>query len=454
MRRITADLSAACGKIGALHGVNNGPRTGNFYVNTTEYFKEAGIPYSRLHDTEYAFGSGHYVDVHCIFPDEDADPADPANYDFAPTDAYLQAIRDAGTDIIYRLGASIEHGPVKCHVHPPKDFDRWAEVCAAIVRHYNAGWADGFAWDIRYWEIWNEPEGEEIGRKQMWTGTDEEYFRLYVTVSNRLKREFPDVKVGGYASCGFYAVNHPDSHESRKYMTRYADKFFTYITDAAHKAPLDFFSWHVYSGDTADYECHSAYVRRLLEKYGFPEAESILDEWNYAGQDMFEKMPTEEGAALFAAAMVLMQENGVSIAANYDGQPFLNYCAIFRHTDFKPTKAFYALKAWNALYRLGTQVRTSTEGERIWAAGASGENAAALVLSSYAGNNGEIPECCFEPVTVEFRGVPWEKSRVTVLGTDHDHTESLILGGEFSGDFSLTLPTDGFTVRLVKLEKA
>ena len=30
---------------------------------------------------------------------------------------------------------------------------------AATVRHYNRGWANGHEWGIRYWEIWNEPDG-------------------------------------------------------------------------------------------------------------------------------------------------------------------------------------------------------------------------------------------------------------------------------------------------------
>ena len=47
----------------------------------------------------------------------------------------------------------ISHGE-----NPPRDPARWAAVCAGIVRHYNEGWAGGFRHDIRYWEIWNEPD--------------------------------------------------------------------------------------------------------------------------------------------------------------------------------------------------------------------------------------------------------------------------------------------------------
>ena len=52
------------------------------------------IPYGRLHDIEYPFGSGQFVDIHCIFPDFDADENDPASYYFTSTDMYLQAMMD------------------------------------------------------------------------------------------------------------------------------------------------------------------------------------------------------------------------------------------------------------------------------------------------------------------------------------------------------------------------
>ena len=106
-------------------------------------FKEAGIPFCRLHDTAGAYGGAHYVDIPNVFPDFEADPRKPESYDFAFTDAYLKQIRAAGTQIFYRLGVTIENNyRIKgYHNHPPKDYKKWAEICAGIVRHYNHGWA-------------------------------------------------------------------------------------------------------------------------------------------------------------------------------------------------------------------------------------------------------------------------------------------------------------------------
>ena len=203
-----------------------------------------------------------YVDIHCVFPNWDADPDDPASYDFIPTDAYIQSILDTGCGVFYRLGASIEHGPKKYFIHPPADNLKWAKICAGIVRHYNHGWADGFHHGIRYWEIWNEPEGGA-----MWTGTRAQYFNLYATASKYLKAQFPEIMVGGYASCGFYAVTRPDADAFFQSFVPYAEQFLDFIS--AEQAPLDFFSWHLYSDNVQEFAAHADYVDALLARHGY-----------------------------------------------------------------------------------------------------------------------------------------------------------------------------------------
>ena len=180
---VTADFSRKTReRIKPLHGVNNSPLS---LGSPPPGFREAGIPFCRLHDTAGAYGGAHYVDIPNVFPDFDADPAKPESYDFAFTDAYLTQLHAAGTEIFYRLGVTIEnhYGIKGYHNHPPADPEKWAEICAGVVRHYNHGWAHGFRFGIRYWEIWNEPENPP-----MWSGTKEEYFHLYRVASIRLKK--------------------------------------------------------------------------------------------------------------------------------------------------------------------------------------------------------------------------------------------------------------------------
>ena len=63
-------------------------------------------------------------------------------YDFAFTDWLLEQITAQGTDIIFRLGATIEndHRIKAYHIFPPKDSLKWAQICEGIINHYNHGW--------------------------------------------------------------------------------------------------------------------------------------------------------------------------------------------------------------------------------------------------------------------------------------------------------------------------
>lgn len=108
MEKITYNFSEQEGYIKPLHGVNNAPYAVLNEELSTEFMKGAGIPFSRLHDAMGPYGGSHYVDVPNIFPDFDADAADPSNYDFTLTDYYIGSIVKAGTEIFYRLGITID----------------------------------------------------------------------------------------------------------------------------------------------------------------------------------------------------------------------------------------------------------------------------------------------------------------------------------------------------------
>ena len=201
-------FSKPYGKVKTFNAVNNGPVNGLRGINNMEAWATARIPYGRLHDT--SFTNEWLVDVHRIFRDFDADENDPKSYDFACTDEYIAVTELAGAKTFFRLGQSIEHRIKKYHIFPPKDFAKWARICEHIIMHYNEGWADGFHYNIEYWEIWNEPDNEPVAAENpMWKGSMEEYFTLYEVTANHLKACFPHIKVGGYGSCGFYTIG-PD----------------------------------------------------------------------------------------------------------------------------------------------------------------------------------------------------------------------------------------------------
>ncbi len=381
--KLSFDLKQNLGPVRPLHGVNNSPVVLNGSIPT---FREAGIPYMRTHDTAFAFGGSRYIDIPNIFPNFDADETDPASYDFAFTDAYLASVVASGTKILYRLGVTIENNfAIKAyHIHPPKDYAKWARICEHIIRHYNEGWADGYHYGIEYWEIWNEPENPP-----MWTGTREQFFALYATAANHLKATFPAIKVGGYAGCGFYAVTNPDTSDFFKSFVTFFDEFLAYITSPATRAPLDFYSWHIYTKDPTVIAAHAAYVRRKLDEHGFGSTEHFLDEWNRIESntpEAYEEMQSEKGASFVAEALAVLQASGVDKAMYYDATPTRRYCGLYTFPGLRPTKTYYTLSAFNRLYRLGRCVGVEVDAaHHISAMVATGESGGiAVLLANYA----------------------------------------------------------------------
>ncbi|HWI58089.1 MAG TPA: hypothetical protein VNZ22_12745, partial [Bacillota bacterium] len=222
-----------------MHSSNGGPISYGGMVEASHWHREAGFPLLRLHDCQWPEPA--VVDIHTLFRDFRNDPQDPSNYYFSRTDDYLGAIVKSGAKIFYRLGESIEHSQRKYDVHPPKDYDKWAQICLGIIRHYNEGWADGFHYNIEYWEIWNEPEI----RPQMWSGTDADYYRLYATTAQAIKRQFPHLKVGGPAAA------HAGNFKNGQFEpTPFVAGLLKHCQEQS--VPLDFFSWHRYAADPQD----------------------------------------------------------------------------------------------------------------------------------------------------------------------------------------------------------
>ncbi|MBQ7934820.1 MAG: hypothetical protein IJ333_00505, partial [Clostridia bacterium] len=323
MSNIQVAFDQIVGKIKPMHATGQPPFLGGFQTLNfapMDYMKNAHIPYCRLHDVQGAFGSNRYVDIPNIFRDFDADETDPANYDFAFTDVMIEAMYQHDLKPIFRLGVTIEN---QCHIkayriHPPKDFAKWARICEHIVRHYNEGWANGFYYNIEYWEIWNEPENGTKGHNQMWTGTPEQYFELYDIAAKHLKKCFGDtIKVGGYGACGFcgifydpqkYGVDlHPieidHKYETWMHRLNFLFDFLRYIKE--HQSPIDFFSWHSYY-NVQKTVIQQLFLERTLKEYGYEGLEIHMNEWNNA-HDI--KLVGSSCAAAGATAMLCALHN-------------------------------------------------------------------------------------------------------------------------------------------------
>jgi len=264
---VTVDYTKTIGNIKDLRQVNDGifsqSRQGNGSQETVDNsgkMKELGMQSIRTHD---AFGTMDPktkklicgLDMHYIYPDMNKDPLDPANYQFAIMDKWVQKINEIGASVFFRVGESWGMDPT-----PPKNVDNYAQAVVQILKHYQQGWANGFYYRIPYWEIWNEP-----GLKIFWTGTSDQFITLYAKIATALKKEDPSIQVGGPGNAG-------------NFQNDWYFKFLSYIRD--HKIPFDFYSWHWYGIRPFEANSIARDVQKDLDAFGFYQTKQFITEWN------------------------------------------------------------------------------------------------------------------------------------------------------------------------------
>ncbi len=138
MAEIHVNALNSTGAIKPLNGLCNAPQ-----MRTLKYWKRAGVPYTRLHDS--FLGLWHVVDVSAVFPEFSKGENDPASYDFVMTDRYLAKVIESGAGIISRPGETLYDMPdVSMITTPPASYEKRGRICAHIIMHYNEGWNKGF----------------------------------------------------------------------------------------------------------------------------------------------------------------------------------------------------------------------------------------------------------------------------------------------------------------------
>ncbi len=341
------DLTVAVGaptgeEIRPLLGVNIGPvPAGDNPTNAdlTDAYHRIGVTMIRTHDY---FGP---LDMHVMYPDQDADPADPASYDFAASDEVFRAILAGGFEPYLRLGDSwgMGRGYPPIRRRAPTNPSNWVRAAVEVVRHYRALAAEAGV-PLRYVEVWNEP-----GNRQFWDDTPEAFFDLFASTVIALKAEFPDLKVGGPGFLPSGALTAQGQEGVRD--------FLAYMN--MHLVPLDFLSWHLYANDPDSFVQAAIFYRQMLDTYGYPQAESHITEWNTAvRQSRDPGAPdlryTARGAAILSAAWIGLQEYQVDVATFYRGpDPDIHapqYYGLF-YANGRPKPIALAFSLWAELTR-------------------------------------------------------------------------------------------------------
>lgn len=254
--------SAPCGVIRNILGMNNSPRINSAVREASEIalFKQINPGRTRYHDPSLENPGYALVNISQIFPLFHADENDPRNYNFKATDYYLKLAASCGTELEIRLGEDIEHSREHYKVLPPPDPEKWARICLNIIRHYNEGWADGLHLGIRYWCVWEEPDNPKL-----FDGPYEKYLELYSAVAKAIKKEFPELKVGG-----------PNTMGGLPWST---EPFFQHCHDTG--TPVDFAEFTTYLRDPEVFLNQCAVFEDIVRKYGFTEAELCVSEFHY-----------------------------------------------------------------------------------------------------------------------------------------------------------------------------
>ena len=238
-------------------------------------------------------------DINCVFPDSLADPEAASSYNFLPLDSQIVAMISVNVIPYMTLGYSFGN-PVKYVTASNRR--KWAEICKHIIMHYNDGWASGFNYNIREWEIFNEPDISVF-----WTGTPAEYYALYDTTSRVLKTYNPNLSIAG-----------PVVSDVVGSLSMFTG-FLVYVKN--NNVPFDICSYHCYC-DTTNKDAFKVYrdsrlVQHLLDSLGL-SVPQYMTEWNIGGGELYNNYHYNAGGAAFTVSvMTYLQNSNVALAIRY-----------------------------------------------------------------------------------------------------------------------------------------
>lgn len=198
-----------------------------------------------------------YIRMHGLLTDDMAIYKEDRNgnpeYNFQYVDVLYDYILEIGMKPFVELGfmpQALASGSEtifwwRGNVTPPNDYEKWGNLIEKLTEHFTERYGSD---EVKTWyfEVWNEPNLTP----GFWTGTQEEYFKLYKYAANAVKRVNADYKVGGPATAG--AAWEPE-------MIQFCSK---------KNVPLDFISTHAYGVDAG-----------FLDEFGGTGTRLSANEW-------------------------------------------------------------------------------------------------------------------------------------------------------------------------------
>ena len=207
------------------------------------------------------------------------------------------------------------------NITPPVDYDAWATLIRKLVGHWVERY--GIA-EVRQWffEVWNEPN-----LPAFWTGTQDDYFKLYSQTAQAIKSVDPSLRVGGPATA----------------RTSWVEELLDY--GEKNRIPVDFISTHIYPTDPLGFEGADTEEqlakspRHLMRDRAKLVCEQARDrpvyftEWNISSNPR-DHYHDEPFAAAYAAKIVLETDPFV------EAYSFWTFSDIFEE-DYFPSVPFH-----------------------------------------------------------------------------------------------------------------
>ncbi len=217
------------------------------------------------------------------------------------------------------------------NVTPPKDYTKWKNLVTEIIKHSEDryGAPEIQAWR---WEVWNEPDI----KPQFFTGTEEEYFKMYDYAAEGAIAVDPDIKIGGPASA---------LSDTSGLLKRFVNHCMTanLANPAKKSTKVDFVSWHQYPWNEGDqnptgFAARNRGIGIFLKRYPTLKLENLQTEWNASAR--YNYFDDEANASFVVKAIHSLFADQNQGAEPPDVFSFWVVSDIFEENNLSSTSAF------------------------------------------------------------------------------------------------------------------